>query len=105
MLREIAEVVLAAAPIVGLLLWRDRVDARQKAAWLVRADIHAAATRALDGESLLAIDVDPPRVWRRGRVRFSTPSGYESLIGRALHAVDDRVPVNYDVVIYCGSGS
>lgn len=105
MLSDIAGVVLAAAPIVGLLLWRERIDARQRAAWIVRADIDAGARRALGGESLLAIDVDSPTVWRRGRVRFSTPSGYESLISRALHAVDDRVPVNYDVVIYLGSGS
>lgn len=105
MLSDIAGVVLAAAPIVGVLLWRERVDARPQATWIVRADIHAGATRALGGESLLAIDVDSPTAWRCGRVRFSTPSGYESLIARAVHAVDDRGPVNYDVVIYCGSGS
>jgi hypothetical protein len=58
--------------------------------------------RALDGESLLAIDVQPPSAWHHGEVRLTTPRGGEPLVASALHAVLERVPHNYDVVIHCG---
>jgi len=105
MFTVIAALVLTAASIVGLLLWRSRVDAWQQAAWIVRADNHAGATPVFGDESLLAIDGESPTAWRRGRVRFSTPSQYESLVGYALRAVDGCAPVNCDIVIHCGSGS
>ena len=71
----------------------------------MRADVHASATRALDGESLLAISVESPTAWNHGEVRLATPDGYESLIGDALHAVLARTPTGYDVVITCGGGA
>ena len=105
MLADIVGLVGALAPVIGLLLWREHVDRRHHEAGLIRAEVHAGARRALVGETLLAIDVHPPTVWRRGEVRLSAPSGYESLIRESALAVLARTPGGYDVVIHCGGGS
>jgi hypothetical protein len=105
MFSDLVGLIVSVSPILGLLVWRERVDRRQNAADIVRGDVHAGATRALDGESLLAINVQAPSVWRPGHVRLSTPSGYEPLIGRAFQSVLDRVPAGYEVVIHCGGNS
>lgn len=105
MLEDIAGLMLATAPVVGLLLWRGRADARAERASIVRASVHAGARRALHGESLLAINVEGPTAWRAGEVRLSTPDGYESMVGQALHAVLARTPAGWDVVITCGGGA
>jgi hypothetical protein len=102
MLSDVVGLLVSVAPIVGLLLWREQADRRQVAAAIVRADVHAGATRALQGDSLLAINVHAPTVWRPGRVRLSTPTGYEPILGRAFQTVLERVPVGYEVVIHCG---
>lgn len=105
MFGDILGLLATVVPVIGLLLWREHVDRRAHEAGLVRAEIHAGATRALDGESLLAIDVRAPTVWRPGQVHLSTPHGYESLIGQTALAVLARTPGGYDVVIHCGGGS
>jgi hypothetical protein len=105
MFSDLLGLIVSVSPIVGLLVWRERMDRRQDAADIVRADVHAGATRALKGESLLSINVDAPTVWRPGHVRLSTPSGYEPLIGRAFQSVLERVPADYEVVIHCGANS
>ena len=105
MFSDLVGLIVSVSPILGLLLWRERVDRRQHAADIVRADVHAGATRALKGESLLAINVQAPTAWRPGHVRLSTPSGYEPLIGKAFQTVLDRVPRDYEVVIHCGGNS
>ena len=60
MIGDIAGLVATIAPVIGFLLWREHLDRRAHEAGLVRADVHAGATRALDGETLLAIDVRSP---------------------------------------------
>jgi hypothetical protein len=105
MLSDLVGLIVSMSPIVGLLVWREHVDRRQHAADIVRADVYASATRVLDGESLLAVDVKPPTAWRPGAVRLSTPSGYEPILGRAFQTVMDRVPIGYEVVIHCGGNS
>jgi hypothetical protein len=105
MFSDLLGLIVSVSPIVGLLVWRERMDRRQDAADIVRADVHAGATRALEGESLLSINVDAPTVWRPGHVRLSTPTGYEPLIGRAFQSVLERVPADYEVVIHCGVNS
>ena len=102
MLDAVTGFVIATAPFIALLLWRERLDARVEAALIVRADVHARAVRALDGDSLLAIDVEAPTAWRHGEIRLVSPRGGEPLVADALHAVLERTPQNYDVVIYCG---
>jgi hypothetical protein len=105
MFSDLVGLILSMSPVLGLLLWRERADRQQAAADIVRADVHAGATRALKGESLLAINVQAPTAWRPGHVRLSTPSGYEPLIGKAFQTVLDRVPRDYEVVIHCGGNS
>jgi hypothetical protein len=105
MLSDLVGLIISVSPILGLLLWREQADRRQRAAAIVRADVHAGATRALEGESLLAINVNAPTAWWPGRVRLSTPTGYEPLIGRAFQTVLERVPAGYEVVIHCGGNS
>lgn len=105
MLSDLIALVISVSPVLGLLAWREHVDRQRRAAGLVRADVHARATRALGGESLLAIKVEAPTAWRPGHVRLTTPSGYEPLIGRAFQTVPERVPNGYEVLIHCGGNS
>ena len=105
MLLDFVTFVACLAPVLGLLAWRYALDARTQAASLVRADIHAGVTRALGGETFLAIDVLAPALWRRGRVRLCAPTNYEGLIGAAAPTVFDRLPAHYDVIIHCGGGA
>jgi hypothetical protein len=102
MFSDLVGLILSVSPIIGLLVWRGHRDRQQHAADIVHADVHAGATRVLEGESLLAIKVEAPTAWRPGHVRLSTPSGYEPLIGRAFQTVLERVPAGYEVVIHCG---
>src|SRR2546421_707317 len=56
--RMFADIVAFAAtttPVIAFLLWREHVDRRHHAAQMIRADVHAGATRALGGETVLAI--------------------------------------------------
>jgi hypothetical protein len=105
MLSDVVGLLVSVAPVVGLLLWREQADRREAAAAIVRADVHAGARRALQGDSLLAINVHAPTAWRPGRVRLSTPTGYEPILGRAFSTVLERVPVGYEVVIHCGGNA
>jgi hypothetical protein len=105
MVSDLVGLVLSMAPILGLLVWRGHMDRRQHIADVIHADVHAGATRVFRGESLLAVKVEPPTVWRPGHVRLTTPGGYEPLIGRAFQTVMERVPAGYEVVIHCGGNS
>jgi hypothetical protein len=105
MLSDLASLVLTMTPVFALLVWQERADRRQRAAWIVRADIDAGARRALEGESLLAVDVRCPTLWSAGEVRLTTPRGYESLIAQASRSIFERVPNGYDVIIHCGGGA
>ena len=105
MFSDLVGLIVSVSPILGLLVWRQAVDRRRLAAAIVRADVHAGATRALEGEPLLAINVQAPTLWHPGHVRLSTPQGYEPLIGRAFQTVMERVPAGYEVVIHCGGNS
>jgi hypothetical protein len=93
MLIDLVSFALCTAPILGLLAWQRVTDARVLAASVVRADIHAGVTRALGGETFLAI------------VRLWAPTNYEGLIGAAAPTVFDRLPAHYDVIIHCGGGA
>ena len=81
MIGDVVGFFIAVAPVAGLLMGRGQVDRRQRAADLICADIHVGVTRVLDGESLVAIQVECPTRWRAGRVRLAVPAGYAWLIG------------------------
>jgi hypothetical protein len=105
MLGDLIGLCIVVAPFLALLAWREHVDRREHAASLVRADVHAGAMRALGGESVLAIRVMPPTLWRRGAVRVSTPDGWEPVLGQAFPRMLQRVPSGYDVVLHCGGNA
>ncbi len=82
----IAPVVLATT--VGLwLAWLKRRERAEDRALTVRAEIQSAVNRALEGESLLAVQVEPASSFHPGRVVLSTPMGYEWLVHEAWNPV------------------
>lgn len=80
-------------------LWRDRGEAR---ALTVRADVHRALTRALQGESLVSVEVTPAGPFRAGRVLLSAPADWAWLVEEALDSVLTHTPPDYELVIKTG---
>ena len=90
---------LLAALVLGLLGWRVRRDHAEERALTVRAEIQSAVNRALDGESLLAVQVEPASGFHPGRVVLTTPRGYEWLVHEAWSPVIEHAPKDYEVVL------
>jgi len=94
----IAPAVLAT--LIGLwLAWLKRRERAEDRALTVRAEIQSAVNRALEGESLLAVQVEPASSFHRGRVVLSTPTGYEWLVHEAWNPVIEHAPKDYEVVL------
>ncbi len=94
----IAPAVLATLVAVWLV-WLKRRERAEDRALTVRAEIQSAVNRALDGESLLAVQVEPESSFHPGRVVLSTPSGYEWLVHEAWSPVIEHAPRDYEVVL------
>jgi hypothetical protein len=90
---------LIVALVFGLLAWRVVRDRAQERALAVRADVQSAVNRALDGESLLAVQVEPASAFHPGRVVLITPTGYEWLVHEAWNPVISHAPKDYEVVL------
>ena len=86
---------LASAP----LLWRVRQDRREARADAIRADANAALFRRFGGESLVAVHVRPPSLWRAGRVELRAPSDWQGLLTPAWESVATLVPDEYELVV------
>ena len=99
MLSELVVFVVMAGLVLGPLLWRAREDRRQARALAVRADLHATLFRALRGDSLVAVDVEPPTLWRAGRVVLSAPADWAWLLEPAWASVAAHVPAGYELVV------
>lgn len=99
MIELIVAPMLMVGLVVGVLGWRVVSDRMQDRALAVRADIQAAVDRSLDGESFLAVSVEPESTFHRGRVVLSMPTGYEWLVREAWTPVVQRVPDGYELVI------
>jgi len=99
MIESVVALVLLSLLVAGPLGWREWRDRGEAKALAVRADIHAALTRTLGGESLVAVRVLPPTPWRAGQVILSTPSGCEALIRTGWQAVMAKLPHDYDLVV------
>jgi hypothetical protein len=97
------DLILAPVALIGLVAgvlgWRVLSDRTHDRALAVRADIQAAVDRSLDGESFLAVTVEPESTFHAGRVVLSTPTGYEWLVREAWASVVQRVPIGYELVI------
>lgn len=92
------------ALIIGSLMvvplgWRVWQDRRVERALTVRASVHAAVVRALGGESLVAVNVEAPVLWRPGRVVLTAPADWGFLLEPAWAAVVRRVPAGYELVV------
>ncbi len=86
--------------LVGLwLVWLNRRERAAERALTVRAEIQSAVNRALEGESLLAVQVEPASSFHPGRVVLSTPTGYEWLVHEAWNPVIEHAPKDYEVVL------
>ncbi len=57
-------------------------------------------THALGGESLVAVRVDLPTPWTRGRVHLSAPDGHRQLLDEACLDVAQPMPLAFDVVMH-----
>ena len=97
------QVLIAPALIVGLVFgliaWRVARDHAEDRALTVRAEVQSAVNRALEGESLLAVQVEPASPFHPGRVVLSTPTGYEWLVHEAWSPVSAHAPKEYEVVL------
>src|SRR6266478_1571147 len=100
---DLTGLFLGLVPFLTLLLWSEVRDRRRDRADGVRAEIHAATNHVLGGETMLSVQVEAARRWRRGRVHLSVPGGYESLIARVSRTVIERLPNRYELVIHRGS--
>src|SRR5947207_995656 len=76
-----------------------QVEHLRDAPLTVRAEIQSAVNRALEGESLLAVQVEPASSFHPGRVVLSTPMGYEWLVHEAWNPVIEHAPKEYEVVL------
>src|SRR5215831_13534974 len=95
----IVAVLLLSAVFLGPLAWRMWRDARQERADAIGADVRAAVSRRLHGESLVTVLVAQPLFWRAGRIVLSAPAGYESLVEAAWPDVVSQAPAGYEVVL------
>src|SRR2546423_11941761 len=90
--------------VVGLLAWRVVRDHAQERALAVRAEVQSAVNRALEGESLLAVHVEPASSFHPGRVVLSTPMGYEWLVHEAWNPLIEDAPQEYAVMLCHAAG-
>jgi len=97
---EILTVIFGTAPVILALVWRNATDRRRDRAETVGAGVRSTLARALGGESLIAVDVEPPTPWMHGRVHLSAPDGYWRLVDEACLDVAQRLPLAYDLVIH-----
>ena len=99
MVSELLVFVVMAGLVLGPLLWRAHEDRRQARALAIRADLHATLFRALGGDSLVAVEVEPPALGRAGRVVLSAPADWAWLLEPAWASVAAHVPSGYEIVV------
>jgi hypothetical protein len=99
MMQALIAPVLLAAIVALWLAWMKRREHAEDRALTVRAEIQSAVNRALEGESLLAVQVEPKSSFHPGRVVLSTPTGYEWLVHEAWTPVIEHAPRDYEVVL------
>ena len=99
MIAGVLVLTLLLALMMGPFVWRAAADRREERALRVRAEIHAAALRALGGESFVAVQVSAPALGRPGRVIVAAPTGYETLVERVWPRVIGLVPPDYELIV------
>lgn len=97
---ELAGLLIGIAPVLTALTWCNVRDRRRDLADEVRAHMRSTMNKALGGESLVAIRVEPAVGRRLGRVHLSAPRTYEGLIAQVSSAVLRAMPANYELVVH-----
>jgi len=92
-------ILLLAGLVVGPLLWRVRQDRRADRAQAIGAQARAVLFRAFRGDSFVAVQVEPPSLWRPGRVVLSAPADWQRLLAPHWTAVAAEVPADYELVL------
>ena len=76
---DILALIFGTAPVMLALVWRNAIDRRRERADTVTATARAAVSKALGGESLVAVSTEPsrPEKSRKGlsASEVSTPTG------------------------------
>lgn len=100
----IVVLLLMVTMVAGPLVWRGVLDRQAERALQLEAEIRGAARRALGGESLLSVRVEPPGALHLhpGRVRLSAPHGWESLIEPVWQQALEATPEDYELVLAAG---
>ena len=99
-MNELTGLLIGITPVLTALAWCNRRDRRIDLGNRVRAHVNAAANRALGGESLVAVRVEPAHGHRFGRVHLSAPRAYEGLVAQASGAVLGALPADYELVVH-----
>ncbi|MBI1848374.1 MAG: hypothetical protein HY294_09885 [Candidatus Rokubacteria bacterium] len=99
MIETLAAMLITGTLVLAPLAWRAWRDRAEEHALAVRADVHNAVVRALHGESLVAVDVEPATPWHGERVVLSTPSGWATLLEQVWPRVIERVPPGAELVV------
>ena len=95
LLTDLVGLILATAPVIGLLMWERRIEFRAAQTGT------GMAAGALNGAAIVAMAPADATEWNPADVRSAALD--DAGIGVALHAVLNRG--GYDVVITCGGGS
>jgi hypothetical protein len=99
MIESGAVLALTCLLVFGPLAWRVVHDRRQARALALGADIRHVVDRALGGESLISVRVEPASVWRSGRVVLSMPADWRWLLQSTWAKVLARMPAGYELVV------
>ncbi len=85
--------------VFGPIAWRVVHDRREQRALAVTAIIRHVVNEALEGESLVSVQVEPATVWRSGRVVLSVPTDWRWLLDRTWVKVLAHLPSGYELVV------
>ena len=100
-MNDLTGLLIGIAPVLTALAWCNLRDRRiDLASKVVRAHMSATTNKALGGESLVAIRVEPALGRRLGRVHLSAPRTYEDLIAQVSGAVLRAMPADYELLVH-----
>ncbi len=99
MIESLVAMVFTASLVVAPLAWRAWRDRTEAHALALRADVHSVVVRALHGESLVAVDVEPATPWHGERVVLSAPSSWTPFLEKVWPRVIERVPPGAELVL------
>ena len=87
------------ALVLGPVAWRAVRDRRQARALAVSAAVRHVVDRALGGESLISVQVEPATILRSGRVVLSIPADWRWLLKPTWERVLATMPAGYELVV------